>query len=353
MKKVFSLIVVLLLTFTGFGQQEYSRWAVGAEFGVHSVSDESAIVTDPYNHFGLDVRYNVNEIVGVGLDFGHDNLSLKSIDGENSNVDFSRLNAKATISVFELLRLRHDNVNVLFSGGPGMSRLNHTDSDFKDDVFNISGGVDVVVRLGNSFAAKAGYTSTAQIAQNQTIDNIYKLSNAGISSVVDNLSVGLTFYPKSKKQREGKVPHADFYTPAPVIPVVNHITQVTEVKEITVVKEVPVKAECNCRVQEFVFFNHDKYDIKDEALNAITKVYTFLSENDDAVVKIYGFASDTQSSAEYNKELSAKRGSEISARLIEMGISQSRIEVYPEGKDYDLSKEFVHELARRVELIVE
>jgi len=352
MKRVFLTVLVIMISLTAFGQ-DFTKWAIGAEFGVHSVSDESAIVTDPYNNFGLDVRYNVNEIVGLGVEFGHDNLSLESIDGVNSNVDFNRLHAKATVSVFELLRLRHDNVNLLFNGGPGVSRINHTDSDDKEDVFSVSGGVDLVVRLGNQFALKGGYNSTAQIAQDRTIDNIYPLDNAGVSSVVDNLTLGLTFYPKNKKARENKIPHADFYTPEPVVPVVNNITEVTEVKEITVVKEVPVKAECNCRIQEFVFFDHDKSDVKESALNAITKVYTYLNENEDAVLKIYGFASPTQSSAEYNKLLSAKRGAEISKRLEKMGISQDRIEIYPEGKDYDLDEYYVHDIARRVELIVE
>ena len=350
MKKIVLFVSVLLISLTTFAQ-DYSRWAIGAKLGAHSVSDESAIVTDPYNHYGFDVRYNVNEIVGVGVDFGHDNLSLESIDGITSNVDFTRLHAKATLSVFELLRLPHKNMNVLFNGGPGFSRLNHTDSDDTQDVFSISGGMEVIFRVGKYFNVNAGYTSTAQVAQDKTIDNIYKLNNSGISSVVDNLTVGVTFYPRSKKTNE--LVHADWYSPEPVIPVINNITEVTEVREITKEVQVPVPAECNCKFQEFVFFAHDKYDIRKEALNAITKTYTYLSENEDAKLKIYGFASPTASSAEYNKALSEKRGNEVKSKLVQMGIASNRIEVVPEGKDFKYEAEHMHDVARRVELIVE
>ena len=351
MKKVFLTVFVVFLSLTTFAQKEYRQWAIGAEFGAHSVSDESAISTDPYNHFGLDVRYNVNEIVGVGLDFGKDNLALESVTGEMSNMNFTRLHAKATISVFELLRLPHRNFNMLFSGGPGVSRMGDENVDYTQNMFSVSGGVTAMARLNDLFAAKLSYTSTAQIAQDRTLDNIYDLTTSGISSVVDNVSAGIVFHPRSKKNK-GKV-HADWYSPAPVVPVVNNITQVTEVREITKEVAVPVPADCKCKIREFVFFDHDKHFVKEEALNAITKVYTYLAENEDAVVKIYGFASPTQSSAEYNRELSAKRGDEIARRLEKMGISPKRIEIYPEGKDYDLNEEYIHDIARRVEMIVE
>lgn len=349
MKKVILFIGIFLITFTNFGQ--YRKWAIGGEFGAHSVSDESAIATDPYNHWGVDVRYNVNEIVGVGLEYGKDNLALESVTGERSNLDFTRVHAKATLSVFELLRLPHRNFNVLFNGGPGVSRTNYNDtgSDYDQYMFSVSGGVAAIVRLNSFLAAKLAYTSTAQFSQDRTLDNIYDLSTAGVSSVVDNATVGLIFHPRTKKNKE--FVHADWYSPAPVVPVVNNITEVTEVREIT--NEVAVPAECNCKIREFVFFDHDKYNVREEALNAITKVYTYLSENEDAVLKIYGFASPTQSSAEYNKELSRKRGNEIKVRLGEMGISPDRVVVVPEGKDYKLTKEMMHDIARRVELIVE
>jgi outer membrane protein OmpA-like peptidoglycan-associated protein len=352
MKKVLILALVLFASVsTMFGQDEYSKWAVGAEFGVHSVSDQSAVVTENFNHYGLNVRYNINELVGVGLSGGFDNFQLNSIDDQFVDMNYGRVNAEVTVGLFEILRLRHKNINVLVHGGPGIAFI---DSDnHSEKVMNVAGGITGLLKLSRGLAFKVDYTSSIHLSQELTLDGTKDIANAGVNSVVDNLSAGLVFYFGKKGSKKKGIEHADWYVPEPVVPVVNNITQVTEVKEITKLVEVPVKAECNCKVQEYVFFDHDKYEIRKESLNAIAKVYFYLVENEDATLKIYGFASPTQSSAEYNLELSANRGYTIAEKLKEMGIDSSRIKIFPEGKDFKYSKEDMHDIARRVELIVE
>jgi len=355
MKKVLILVILMVMPFVTFAQGDFNKFSIGIETGMHSVSDQSAIVTDNYNHFGADVRYNINELFGVGIRGGYDNINVNTIQGNPVNLDYGRINLEATISVFELLRLRHKYINLLVHGGPGVAFI-RTDNGYSENPMNVAGGITALVKLSRSLAFKVDYTSSIHLSQDRTLDGFTDITNAGINSVVDNLSAGLVFYIGKKDKNGNKRQHADWYvtpTVEPVVPVINNITQVTEVREI--IKTEVAKKE----FREFVFFNHDEYDITNESdyvkpsQNAIYKAKSFLIENPESKLVITSYASATKSTSEYNQTLSQKRGDDVKNKLVSMGISSDRIRVVANGKDLNYSNELVHDMARRVELTIE
>jgi len=358
MKNIIIVALLLLSTSLSFGQKDYNRWALGAEFGAHSVGDQSAVVTDQFNHYGLSARYSINPIVSLGVTGGFDNLTLQDLAGDVNETNYYRISSELFIDVFDILDLQNNVFTMLAHGGAGYSLIRSDKPNdyrrwfydsYREDVVSLTGGVTGLFKLTRSLALSLDARITSNLSQDRTLDNYMDIANAEVNSTLTNFSVGITWYP-SKKDNDKE--HADWYVEPAVVPVVNNITQVTEVREITKTVVAPA-TNCECVVQEFVFFDHDKSVIREEALNAITKVYTYLSENEDSKLKIYGFASPTQSSAEYNLKLSERRGEAVTTKLEEMGISRTRIEIIPEGKDYKYTKEMMHDIARRVELIIE
>ncbi len=74
-----------------------------------------------------------------------------------------------------------------------------------------------------------------------------------------------------------------------------------------------------------IFFDVDKYEIKEISKPELNKVVNFLQENPEISITINGHT-DNQGSAEYNLELSAKRAKAVYSYLIDSGISADRLQ---------------------------
>lgn len=335
------ILLLTLVSFT-FASAQYEKIALGVEFGVHAVGDESATVTDMFNHYGVSARYSLSDRFSVGLSGGFDNLTLRNHVGEVVETNYSRINAEGTIELFDMLHLYSKRVTLLGHAGPGISFIRN--DVFNENTFNLSGGLTFLVKLTQNFAAKADYSGTVNINHDRTLDGWTEITNAGINSTVSNLSVGLVFYPGKKKKE-----HADWYVaPEPVYTyneVVNNYITREYVRNIT-------ENSCNCDAVEFVFFDHDKDDLKETGLNAITKAYNYLDNNPTAKLYIRGFASATKSSNEYNIDLARRRGGAVYNKLQQMGADMDRVSVSTIGKDFNWAKEITHDVSRRVELII-
>lgn len=372
MRKLILILVLIFATSIMFGQTEYNKWAISAEYGMHDVSDESAILLDNLDnhdltdghHYGLGIRYNFNPKFGLGLKGAFDNIALEDFNHNPVELNYARVNLEMYINLFQVFDLQNKYFTMIAHGGPGVSWI---DSEYiisklprdgfeygeayKQTVGNFGGGVTALFKITRWMAIYADWTSTGNWNEDRTIDGYLPISNDGVNSVVHNYSVGLTFYLGKKDKDDNRKEHADWVIPVEVIPVVNtYITNPVTVNEVLV----PVVAtECNCEYhQEYVFFDHDLYEFRDSELNAIFKVYTELVENPTFTLVIKGWASPTESSAEYNQSLSQKRSSVLLDKFLAMGISPDRLSTESFGKDYDYDEKQVHDVARRVELIV-
>jgi len=369
MKKI--LILFAILFATTINAQDYNRWAISGEIGNQMVSDKTAVSGEEFTHFGLGVRYNLNEIVGVGITGGYDFTSLSEelfMDdapqfGPDYDFEYGRVNLEGYLNAFKVVDLYSKNWTVLFHGGTGLSfiktngtRFDETSFNNKETVLNLRGGASVLYKISRSLAAYADFSMTSNVNQENKFDGSNRVTNAGMSSNVSNVSVGLTLY-LGKKGRE----HADWYVPNPIEPIVNNVTNVTNnsYPEIKFTQE-----EFNeyyetyialLPTSEYVFFDHDK-DMLNENDNSaklsIYKIYSQLKKNPTWKVSILGYASPTSSSSDYNQKLSERRTKALKNKLILAGIDESRIKTGSFGKDLARDDNKVHDIARRVELLI-
>jgi OOP family OmpA-OmpF porin len=353
MKKIILILALLMLTVTSYGQ--FSKWSVSGEYGNQMIGDKTAIQGDQFNHFGLGLRYNVSEIVGVGLTGGYDNTTLfeeykDATYGPEYDFEYGRVNLEGYINTFKWLDVYSKRFTVLLHAGPGVSFMNG--DDYKQTVLNFRGGATLLFKLTNRLALTGDFSTTSNVNQTMKLDGSGESVNTGINSNVSNTSIGLTFYLGKKS----KLPHADWYVKPDVIPVINNLTEiVNNTSPTTIIRE---EANCDCEIipSEFVFFKHDE-DVPSDTdgqgyKNAIFKIFKYLIDNPNSTLTIRGYASPTSSSDEYNMDLSNRRAKEITKKFVAMGISKDRIKAEYFGKDKKYDTEFVHDVARRVELIV-
>src|SRR5690606_33102685 len=85
-----------------------------------------------------------------------------------------------------------------------------------------------------------------------------------------------------------------------------------------------VTNECNCNDSEYVFFRHDQYIVDQDGLYSISKIANILTNNQDKVVYLNGFASPPASNS-YNMILAKNRCESVKSKLLSLGISEDRI----------------------------
>lgn len=332
------------------GFSQYNKWAFDIEYGVHQVNDESAITIDNTNHFGFGFRRNFNPKVGFGLTGGYDIGKLEDFNGLNIDLYYSRVNMEFYVNSFNILDLNNKYFTLLFHGGPGFSRI-ETSNNYGENIFNIRGGATGLVRIGNNLALKADFSTTGHISQSKTIDGSFPITNSGINSTIHNISIGVVVYLGKKKKG-----HADWYIPEP--PRVVRTEPDTIVIKKPVINNYPVaylpeeENNCDCEFRESIFFDNGTDSIEQHALNAIYKVYQVLNENTDFTLEVKSWSSATTDSDKDNYNLSEKRATSVINKLVKLGIDKTRMFAIPNGKDLNYSNIYVHDIARRVELVV-
>ena len=369
MKKILILVAIIFATIT-INAQDYNKWAISGEFGNQKVADESALQDDEFYHIGLGVRYNINDIVGVGLTGGYDATTLfeevivngNSYYDQSYDLKYSRINLEGYLNTFKAVDLYSKRWTLLLHGGPGISFIksdgfrqrDEISFNHKETVLNLRGGASVLYKLSKNFAAYGDFSTTSNVRQKMKFDGSAPTSTVGMSANVSNISIGLIYYLGKKDKNGVRKEHADWYITPPVVlpePIVNNIIN----NPTTIIKE---KNSCDCEIipSEFVFFDHDKdipNDINGQGdKNAIFKVFKYLVDNPTSILLIRGYASPTSSSDKYNMDLSNRRAKELTKKFVAMGISIDRIKVEYFGKDIKYNTEYVHDVARRVELIV-
>lgn len=88
-----------------------------------------------------------------------------------------------------------------------------------------------------------------------------------------------------------------------------------------------------------IYFDFDKYDIRQESKNELAKVKRLLEENADVEVRVYGHT-DAYGSNSYNQRLSENRANQALEYLVANGVPQNRIALtgYSEEKPIDTNE---------------
>lgn len=95
--------------------------------------------------------------------------------------------------------------------------------------------------------------------------------------------------------------------------------------------------ELQTRIQD-IYFDFDRYDIKDEAKTVMKEVSSILSKNKDIKVIIEGHCDD-RGTNEYNLGLGDRRAISAKEYLLSLGIPSSKIETISYGEEKPLCAE--------------
>lgn len=91
-----------------------------------------------------------------------------------------------------------------------------------------------------------------------------------------------------------------------------------------------------------IFFDVDKYDLKDKSVTELQKILRFLKENPSVKVEIGGHT-DNSGSTSYNVQLSEKRAQSVNNYLIERGIAPERLRTKGYGSDQPIADNMTEE----------
>jgi outer membrane protein OmpA-like peptidoglycan-associated protein len=81
-----------------------------------------------------------------------------------------------------------------------------------------------------------------------------------------------------------------------------------------------------------IFFDLDKYDLKEKSIIELSKVIDFLKTNPEVRIRISGHT-DNQGSPEYNIQLSLRRAESVYNYLVNNGIALARLEFKGYGQE--------------------
>lgn len=103
----------------------------------------------------------------------------------------------------------------------------------------------------------------------------------------------------------------------------------------------PTIKELQTRIQD-IYFDYDRYDIKEEAKPILKEVSSILSRNKDIKVIIEGHC-DERGTNEYNLGLGDRRANSAKEYLISLGIPSGKVETISYGEEKSLCAEQTEE----------
>jgi outer membrane protein OmpA-like peptidoglycan-associated protein len=131
-------------------------------------------------------------------------------------------------------------------------------------------------------------------------------------------------------------------------------SEVTDLEPIVVDIGLEKATEGSVSVLKNLFFDTDKYDLKEKSRTELRKIVRFLSDNPALRVEIGGHTDDV-GTREYNRQLSEKRAKSVYQYLLENGVQPERLQTKGYGPDRPVgsnASEEGRQLNRRIEFKV-
>lgn len=128
-------------------------------------------------------------------------------------------------------------------------------------------------------------------------------------------------------------------------------SEVKNFEPITLNIDLEKITEGKTAILENIFFDVDKYDLKEKSLTELQKIARFLQENPSVRVEISGHT-DNSGSDVYNKQLSEKRAQSVLNYLVSNGLDAKRLIIRGYGSDRpiaDNTSETGRQRNRRIE----
>jgi OOP family OmpA-OmpF porin len=132
-------------------------------------------------------------------------------------------------------------------------------------------------------------------------------------------------------------------------------SDVTDFEPLVINIELDPALKGSVSVLKNIFFDVDKFDLKEKSITELEKIIQFLTENPQIRVEISGHTDNTGNSA-YNQQLSEKRSNAVYSYLISKGINPERLSSKGFGSSKQISSNETEEgrqQNRRIEFIIQ
>jgi OOP family OmpA-OmpF porin len=113
-------------------------------------------------------------------------------------------------------------------------------------------------------------------------------------------------------------------------------SEITDFQPITIDMDLEKVMAGSVAVLNNIFFDVDKYELKEKSSPELQKILRFLKENPRVRVEIGGHT-DNSGSASHNRELSEKRARSVYGFLVQHGVDKARLEPKGYGPDRPIS----------------
>lgn len=196
------------------------------------------------------------------------------------------------------------------SDGYSVSHLYEMDIPEENRIRYRSNYVQGVVRDKETHAPLAAHIELINLATNQTENLVTSDSVSGAYLIVLTQGADYALYI-NKKQYLFRSLNFNY-------------SEVKDFEPITLDIDLEKAKGGTTAILQNIFFDVDKYDLKDKSLTELQKILRFLKENPEISVEISGHT-DNSGSAAYNVALSEKRAQAVNNYLIEAGIAPGRL----------------------------
>ncbi|HET8810413.1 MAG TPA: OmpA family protein [Flavobacteriaceae bacterium] len=410
MKKITLLLFCGLFSMALFAQeQEFNRWSVELEAGVHKPGRPMAAghftTTPSFFQGSLGVRYMLTNRFGLKLGVGYHQFEGNEDGSLPFQSRYMRYSLQGVANLGDILNFRSwsNTINVLVHAGGGYSRLTPLEPVEKDadQMGHFIAGITPQLRLTDHIALTGDLSAIGTLRQNYTWDGTGNGARPGFDGLLINGSVGLTFYLGSAEK------HADWYAGDPSSEVLDSLSQRVSSIEDKMVdsdqdgvanyldqepnttngvavnsKGVAVDKNGNGIPDELeddldaryasttgnttttgggmisdllnngyvnVYFKFDSTEPETYSLNAINMCITYMRENPSAEAELIGYA-DEIGNPDYNAQLSEARAQKVYDIMVAAGIDGERLSVTGNGEDASVDKgsKPARQLVRRV-----
>ncbi|MFP4366585.1 MAG: OmpA family protein [Bacteroidales bacterium] len=370
------------------GVTDYRKWSVEGSVGFHR----------PYNNFSqgyysatpdffmgeFGARYMFNEYFGMKLGLMYNRFTEADASLGTFSTDQYGFGLRGVANLGRILRFEEwtRSFNVLAHYGLGISMMNYENVAATDWVGNGIGGITLQAKVSPRVTLYGDITGMENFSQDHTFDG--GPANYGNLPVVYKGSFGVSVSLGGSDNSE----HADWYVRdlsiygTPEYDTLDY--RITEVE--SGVKDVNNKYdELDERVNELadrideldnevasvasrevvdadaimsqliddgyfnIFFNFDSAQYGMIAAGTINILKTYLENNPDVEVDLYGYA-DERGPDGYNQKLSQRRADAVANALINVGIDASRLNSEGRGEDLSINSTSpdAYQMARRV-----
>lgn len=324
-----AIIILLFLTTERCTAQSQMSYKIG--WGVDYLNDQAAVITGTRaGSVSARATYWKNPTFGIGAELYGTVWELENLAANRENYNFGRISIPLSLDVSHILKFDKKSYRLIVSGGPGVSRIKG--DSHKEWMPNAMASIENLVYLDKNLAVHFTLMSSSNISQEKTLDGYYNTTARGITSVVHSFQFGLMYKPKWKK--------IDEVTPR-VEPINTTVNNYWSLKQTNVIRPNTY----------YVFFAHDESTWSYEKspsgnLEQLYRVKKRAQENPTGRIIITAYASNTDSSDEYNKDLAQRRVDFIKQALGFLAVDNP-IKTEVVGKDFG---EKYLEAGRRVEI---